>query len=131
MSLPVAMRVMVEAAVGTPPDLSKTEGWRALVECSVSAFDDTPLDGRERLDAAYLLFGHMRNSQSMTMAGTQPWLPDRQVRPALRHALTAASHYPALTDAIAAIPAQAARDNGRAFGLDVILDGLAVLIERG
>lgn len=169
--------IMIEAAVGPPPDLGRvTGGWRARVtevarqlavaweqhpwlpwatmgdrvmgpkevgwtECAVAAFDGTPLDGAEKLDAAFIVFGHIRNTQSMTTAGTQPWKADRELDPALREIVPDyAERFPALTAATATAAAMGPRGSAaglddlltgggsRAFGLRCILDGLEVLI---
>src|SRR2546429_449253 len=45
-------------------------GW---IESAVAALAGTGLTGDERLAAVFLLFGHVRNTQSMATAGTQPW----------------------------------------------------------
>jgi AcrR family transcriptional regulator len=169
--------LMIEAAVGPPPDLGAVAGgWRARItevaeqlavtwqrhpwlpwatigdrvmgprevgwtERAVAAFDGTPLDGAEKLDAAFIVFGHIRNTQSMTTAGTQPWNTDRQFDPTLRELVPDyAERFPALTAATAAATAAASSGDGaglgdrfanrgsRLFGLRCILDGLEVLI---
>jgi len=165
--------IMIELAVGVPPDLAAVPGgWRARIteftrllaeawqqhpwlpwatvgeramgpkevgwtECAVAAFDGTPLDGTEKLDAAFIVFGHIRNTQSRTTAGTQPWRADHDGRrlDAFLHELVPdyADRFPALTAATAEAAAadgdgDGPGDNGRAFGLRCILDGLDVLI---
>lgn len=169
--------IMIEAAVGSPPDLDTVPGgWRPRIteiarqisvaweqhpwlpwatigdrvmgprevgwtECAVAAFDGTPLDGAERLDAAFIVFGHIRNTQSMTTAGTQPWKSDRQFDPTLRDLVPDyAERFPALTAATASATTATAAgdraglddgfrgDGSRVFGLRCILDGLEVLI---
>lgn len=156
--------VMIDRAVGDPPDLSTIPGgWRprleefvrlltqvwedhpwlpwatmgdrvmgprevGWIESALSALSDTNLTGGERLDAVYLLFGHIRNTQSMSTAGTQPWGADKQLKVGIADLIRDhADTFPALTEAIEAT-ADAAHDNGRAFGLALILDGLATLI---
>jgi AcrR family transcriptional regulator len=156
--------VMIEAAVGEPPDLNKIRGgwrpkleaftrglaeaWRihpwlpwatigdrvmgpnevGWIECAVSAFDGTGLDGAERLDAVFVICGHIRNTQSMTTAGTQPWTTDKQLSPTMQKLLNDHSdRYPALTAAVS-VASGAAHDNGREFGMRRILDGLEILI---
>ncbi|SEG91608.1 regulatory protein, tetR family [Nonomuraea solani] len=157
--------VMVESAVGAPPDLSRVEGgwrerllefsrllaavwqrhpwlpWATLgervmgprevgwVEAAVGALDGTGLSGGERMDAVFLLFGHLRNTESLTTSGTQPWTSDRRPSDAFarildRHGAT----FPALAAAIGDL-GDAPHDNGRAFGLACILDGLTARID--
>ncbi len=101
--------LMVEHAVGAPPDLRRVRGgWRAKVEhwarllseswdehpwlpgvttgqrvmgprevgwveAGVSALDSTSLTPNERFDVVVLISGHLRNTQSGDVAGTQPW----------------------------------------------------------
>jgi hypothetical protein len=96
-------------------------GW---VESAVAALAGTGLTGDERLAAVFLLFGHVRNTQSMATAGTQPWSGDGELAGQIRgHA----ELFPELSQALSG-PAPALADNARRFGLDRILDGLAVLI---
>ncbi|HEV7762166.1 MAG TPA: TetR/AcrR family transcriptional regulator [Acidimicrobiales bacterium] len=162
--------IMIEAAVGEPPDLGAVAGgWRAKVivfaellaatwqrhpwlplvtmgdrvmgpkevgwtECAVSALTGTGLDGTEKMDAVFLISGHIRNTQSTATAGTQPWSVDEHLDPALNGLVhDYADRFPALTAAIASASTSAAgarpsADNGRAFGLERILDGLEALV---
>jgi AcrR family transcriptional regulator len=157
--------VMIEAAVGDPPDLAGVPGgWRARleefvrllglawrrhpwlpwvtvgdrvmgprelgwVESAVSALDGTPLDGTERLDAVFVLFGHIRTTQSLSTAGTQPWTDDKRV---MRQLLAAhRERYPALTQVLSAEGSVGgSADNGREFGLRRLFDGLQQLIDQ-
>lgn len=161
------LAIMIEAAVGEPPDLSRMRrSWRGKVEeflrqlaghwqhhtwlpwatvgdrvmgpnemgwieCAVSAFEGTGLTGGEILDAVFLLFGHIRNTQSMTTAGTQPWTPDKQLSPAITNVVPQYDErFPALTAAVRAAGRNALHDNGREFGVRRILDGLELLISE-
>jgi AcrR family transcriptional regulator len=157
--------IMIEAAVGEPPDLSRVPGgWRARleefvallvetwrlhpwlpwatvgdrvmgprelgwVESAVSALDGTPLDGAERLDAVFVLFGHIRTTQSLSTAGTQPWTDDKRVT---RQLLAAhRERYPALTQVLSAEGSLGgSADNGREFGLRRLFDGLQQLVDQ-
>jgi AcrR family transcriptional regulator len=156
--------VMIESAVGIPPDLTKVRGgwrpkleafarelaeaWRihpwlpwatigdrvmgpnevGWIECAVSAFDGTGLNGAERLDAVFVVCGHIRNTQSMTTAGTQPWTTDKQLSPTMQGLLQDhRDRYPSLTATVGEASG-AAHDNGRQLGMRLILDGLEVLI---
>jgi hypothetical protein len=102
-------------------------GWP---ERAVGALAGTGLDGGEQMDAVFLLSGHIRNTQSATMAGTQPWTTERALSPAVTQLLHAyGDRFPALI-AAAGAAGGASRDNGWRFGLDRILDGLELLITK-
>jgi AcrR family transcriptional regulator len=165
--------LMIEAAVGDPPDLGAVPGgwrpritefaerlaatwhrhpwlpWATLgdrvmgprevgwIERAVEALDGAPLDGAEKMDAVFVICGHIRNTQSTATAGTQPWSVDEHLEPALRRLVPDyADRYPALAAAVTgggdigeAGEVGDVGDNGRAFGLACILDGLAALID--
>jgi AcrR family transcriptional regulator len=105
----------------------KEVGW---TESAVAALAGTGLDGADRMDAVFLLSGHIRNTQSATMAGTQPWTTERTLSPAVTELLHAyGNRFPALI-AAAGSAAGASPDNGWRFGLDRILDGLGSLITK-
>ena len=152
--------VMIDTAVGEPPDLSGVPGgWRprleefvrqltaiwqqhpwipavtvgsrvmgpreaGWIESAAGALAGTGLTSDERLAAVFLLFGHVRNTQSMATAGTQPWSGGSELAERIR---SHAELFPQLSHALNS-PAPALEDNARRFGLDRILDGLAVLI---
>lgn len=157
--------VMVEAAVGEPPDLMVVPGgWRPRLEewahqmratwqrhpwlpgatvgdratgpreigwteSAVAALADSGLDGRERMDAVFLVSGHIRNTHSVTMAGTQPWTTDRRLRPIITQRLREhGDRFQALIEATSS--AEPSSDNGFDFGLQRILDGLETFIAR-
>jgi AcrR family transcriptional regulator len=160
--------LMIEAAVGDPPDLGAVPGgwrpritefaerlaatwqrhpwlpWATLgdrvmgprevgwIERAVEALDGAPLDGTEKMDAVFVVCGHIRNTQSTATAGTQPWNVDEHLDPALRRLVPDyADRYPALAAAVTGGgigSGGGADDNGRAFGLGCILDGLAALV---
>ena len=96
-------------------------GW---IESAMAALAGTGLTGDERLAAVFLIFGHVRNTHSMATAGTQPWSGGSDLAEKIR---SRAELFPELTRALSD-PAPALEDNARKFGLDRILDGLAVLI---
>jgi len=103
-------------------------GW---VESAVRTLAGTPLTGAERLDAVFVVFGHIRNTQSMATAGTQPWTTDKRLNPTMRRLLLQrGSDHPALTNAFASLDANVPADNGRSFGLCRLLDGLQLLIDQ-
>lgn len=152
--------LMVDNAVGDPPDVSTIPGgWRPRLEevvrrltaiwqehpwlptvtlgarsmgprevgwteSTVAAFAGTGLTGDERLAAAFMVFGHIRNTQSLATTGTQPWSGDGELAGLIRaNAETFPELSAALTD-----DAPALEDNARQFGLERIYDGLAALI---
>jgi AcrR family transcriptional regulator len=103
-------------------------GW---IEAAVGCLAGTGLTGTEQMDAVFVLFGHIRNTQSMSAAGTQPWDSDKKVTPIMEGLLADyGDRYPALTAATSSVNGSASHDNGRAFGLERILDGLEMLIAR-
>jgi AcrR family transcriptional regulator len=98
-------------------------GW---TEAAVATLEGTGLTGAERMDAVFLLSGHVRNTQSA--AGTQPWTADRRLSPLLTDLVRRdKERFPALVAATDEGGRQA-DDNGWTFGLDRILDGLEQLI---
>lgn len=97
-------------------------GW---TESALAALSGTGLTGDERLAAAFIIFGHVRNTQSIAGAGTQAWW-DGELSERIRGR---AGSFPELGRALNG-PTTALDDNARTFGLDRILDGLAVLIEE-
>lgn len=149
--------VMIELAVGAPPDLSTVPGgwrpklaeWARLMretwqrhpwlpvvtvgeramgpreigwtESAVAALEGTGLSGGQRLDAVFLLSGHIRNTQSASTAGTQPWERDKRLRGQIA---ARGDRFPALV----AATADASPDSGWEFGLARIFDGLELLI---
>jgi AcrR family transcriptional regulator len=108
--------------VGPRPMGPREVGW---TESMVAALTGTGLTGDERLAAAFLLFGHVRNTHSMTTAGTQAWSGDSEMAELIRGR---SDLFPELVNALSG-PTPALDDNARAFGIARILDGLAALIE--
>ncbi|MEV6605160.1 TetR/AcrR family transcriptional regulator C-terminal domain-containing protein [Kutzneria sp. NPDC051319] len=152
--------VMIEIAVGEPPDLSTVPGgwrpklteWARLMretwqrhpwlpaatvgeramgpreigwtESAVAALEGTGLTGAQRMDAVFLVSGHIRNTRSASTAGTQPWSPDKRLRSQI------AAHgdlFPALV-AATEDTSDATPDSSWEFGLARIFDGLELLI---
>jgi AcrR family transcriptional regulator len=104
-------------------------GW---MERAVAALDGTGLSGAERLDAAVLLTGHVRSISEQARATGPADSPEAQVS-ALLLELTQAhgERYPALAAALAAAADQPEeQDQAWEFGLQRILDGLAVLVSQ-
>ncbi|HEY1484752.1 MAG TPA: TetR/AcrR family transcriptional regulator [Micromonosporaceae bacterium] len=100
-------------------------GW---VEAAVRALSGTGLSGGEQMDAAFLLSAHVRNVQSS--AGTHPWTSEGRLSPSVTEFMRRdRARFPALIAAGEA--ANGARhDNGWEFGLQRILDGLELFIDR-
>lgn len=98
-------------------------GW---TESAVAALAGTGLTGDERLAAAFIVFGHVRNTQSLATAGTQPWSGDSEMADLVR---SRPDLFPELSKALSG-PTPVLDDNARAFGLDRIIAGLAALIEE-
>ncbi|WP_410585154.1 TetR/AcrR family transcriptional regulator [Amycolatopsis sp. lyj-108] len=112
-----------DATVGVRATGPREIGW---TESAVAALAGTGLTGAERMDAVFLISGHLRNTHSTNNAGTQPWEGDRGLR---GHVAANPDMFPALHEAATSIE-DAPADNGFEFGLQRILDGLAALIER-
>jgi AcrR family transcriptional regulator len=94
-------------------------GW---TEALVAALDDTPLTPAERMDLASVLSGHLRNTQAIDVAGTQPWHDARHVALVREHS----DRFPALAETTrhrARSPRQT-----RDFGLQCLLDGVELRI---
>ncbi|MFC0533759.1 TetR/AcrR family transcriptional regulator [Phytohabitans kaempferiae] len=95
-------------------------GW---AEVAVSALEGTGLSGAERMNAVFLVSGHVRNTQS------QPWIADPRLSPLLTDLVRREKErFSALVAAIDDTGPDAG-DNGWSFGLNRILDGLEQLIE--
>jgi AcrR family transcriptional regulator len=153
--------VMTETAVGAPPDMDTVPGgWRPKLlrqtwqprrwlphvttgerimgpkeigwtEAAVHALSNTGLSGRQRMDAVFLLSGHVRNN--LSSAGTQPWNTKRQLDPQLGELIRGHSRqFPALLAAIDDGRGSdgGPHDNGWSFGLQCILDGIEAAIAR-
>ncbi|KAB2350330.1 TetR/AcrR family transcriptional regulator [Actinomadura rudentiformis] len=158
--------VMIETAVGEPPDITHIDGgwrprierWAELVratwqdhpwlptattgdraigpreigwtESALSAFADTPLTGAERIDAVFLVSGHIRHTHAAANAGTQPWTSERRARTEISELLREQEdrfrHILSAVDDVHDAPP----DNGWAFGLNRILAGLDQLIKE-
>jgi AcrR family transcriptional regulator len=89
-------------------------------ECVLQALAELRLTPAERLDVAFLLFGHLRNTQSLDTAGTQAWNEPGHRRLLARRP----DEFSAMLE-VTATPAS--DDFGRGFGLSLILDGVQAL----
>lgn len=102
----------------------------AWLEQALAALTGTALDGAEKLDVVVTLVGHVRNlaQQLAAIAADKP-------EHALENSLLAVlrgreDSFPALTAALRRGNTRGGRDQALDFGLNRILDGVAVLIER-
>ncbi|CAM3550442.1 TetR/AcrR family transcriptional regulator [Kibdelosporangium persicum] len=115
------------STLGDRPMGPRELGW---IESAISALAGTGLTGEEQLDAVFILFGLIRNTQSMSTAGTQPWDADKNVKPLMQELLHRyGDRFPALTAATTGTTCSS-RDNGREFGVHRYLDGLEALINQ-
>jgi AcrR family transcriptional regulator len=101
----------------------------AWMERGIAALADSGLTGGEQLDSILVITSHVRNiaQQSTTFPGHSVGLTEEEVTRSLAEILsTEAARFPSLT---AAMPTAGGNENqGLAFGLDRILDGLDLLI---
>lgn len=154
------LAVMIEHAVGEPPDLARSRGgWRgrlekwarllgesweahpwlpevttgarvmgprevAWVEAGVAALAGTPFSPAERMDVVVVISGHLRNTQSGEVAGTQPWHDPRHTD-LLR---ADADRFPALVE-LTGRRGRTPRQT-RDFGLRCLLDGFELQVAR-
>lgn len=149
------LAAMIELAVGDVPHIDRSRHWRgqledwaarlaeiwgehpwlpnitrgdrpigprevAWTECALAPLTETRLTATERLDAVFLLSGHIRNTQPQAPSGTQPWHDPAHLE-LLRRRRQRFPHLAAVSDDD--LPA----DNGRAFGLNLILDGIEAI----
>ncbi|MFI6321878.1 TetR/AcrR family transcriptional regulator [Nonomuraea sp. NPDC050556] len=102
-------------------------GW---TDAAVSALSETPLTGGERMASVFLVFAHVRNTQSTAAAGTQPWSADDSVAATIGDLMARhGARFPHLRKAMAET-GDVLDDNGRRFGLERIFDGIDGLIAR-
>lgn len=101
----------------------------AWMERGLAALTDSGLRGGEQLDSIVVITSHVRNmaQQSMTFPGHSVGLTEAELTRSLAEILsTEADRFPSLA---AALRTTAGSENqGLAFGLDRILDGLELLI---
>lgn len=119
--------------------LLSTVGRRALgpneltwMDRGVRALTDTGLNGGQQLDSVMTIAGHVRTlaQQLLTMPGGTPGLTEDDITSALAEVLaTQPERFPGLAVAMQSI--DGTQNQGLTFGLERILDGLAVLIKRG
>jgi AcrR family transcriptional regulator len=122
----------LELALGARPFGPNELAW---MEAALVVLADTGLAGAERLDTMVLLNGHVRSLAQQTMTMGDEGLEQELMRELGAVLAAAGDRYP---ETIAAFAEQATvgpsgsganRDNALNFGIDRILDGLAVLID--
>lgn len=113
-----------ELAQGIRPVGPNEVGW---MEAALTALAGSGLTGAEGLDTVALLAGHVRGLARQAAAGgdSMEAALGRQVSQALA---AQAGRYPRTAAAFAESGPPGDRDNALSFGIDRILDGLAVLI---
>nr|WP_323137942.1 TetR/AcrR family transcriptional regulator [Nocardia sp. alder85J] len=114
---------MQELVVGARPLGPNEIGW---FEAGLTPLAETGLTGAERLDAIALLAGHARALAQQTVG--EPGLENEMARQLGATLSAHAGRYPHTIAAFAAPEGPGARDNALNFGIDRILDGLAVLM---
>ncbi|MGW6919268.1 TetR/AcrR family transcriptional regulator [Kitasatospora sp. NPDC054939] len=121
---PWALEATLGPRVTGPGELS----W---LERAVSALDGTGLTGAERMDAAALLVGHVRGITQQARAAGAGGDPEAQLGAILGDLMQQhGERFAALTAALASAARTGGQDQAWEFGLQRILDGLAVLIEQ-
>ncbi len=119
---------LLEATIGPrvvgPGELS----W---LERAVSALAGTGLSSAERMDAAGLLAGHVRTINLQVRAAGPAGNPESKHVAVLGDLLQEhGERFPELTAALASATHGEGLDQGWEFGLQCILDGLAVLVDQ-
>lgn len=113
-----------DAAVGDRVMGPREVAW---IECPVAVLAEAGISGTQQMDAVLLLCAHTRNTLTPTVSGTQPWTPGHGAGSLRAHLAQREEDFAAV---LAATRSGASSDNGWRFGLDLVLDGLAVQIER-
>ena len=126
---------MIDRFVRHPWSLATTTGIRAMgpneigwLEQALTALDGTRLDGSEKLDVAATLAGHAR-------AIAQQHTPGASAEKGLETVFATvlrdhAARFPALTAALDSVATDGGQDQAFDFGLDRILDGIALLVDN-
>ena len=115
----------IDLTTGARPVGPNELGW---METALIALAGTGLTGSERLDTIVLLNGHVR---SLVEQLAPPNASAENYATQLADTMGAVGHrYPAATAAFTEEAAEAQPSNALQFGIDRILDGLAVLIDQ-
>jgi AcrR family transcriptional regulator len=130
-------RALFDRFLAHPWSLDATIGVRVLgpnelgwLEYAIAALDGTGLTGAERFDVAVTLLGHVRNLAQQVAAVAGPAADaeavlERSIGTLIRGR---EERFPAIAAALAS--SAEGQDQGLGFGLDRILDGVALLVER-
>ncbi|MGQ4598172.1 TetR/AcrR family transcriptional regulator C-terminal domain-containing protein [Nocardia sp. R6R-6] len=117
----------LEVSVGVRPIGPNEMAW---MESALGALAETGLTHAERLDAIVLLTGHAR-SLVQQVRGLDAEAFEKQIAQQFAEMVAAAAdRYPAAAAAFAEEGAAAGGEGALRFGIERILDGLAVLIAR-
>ncbi|KAK1181398.1 TetR/AcrR family transcriptional regulator [Streptomyces sp. NBS 14/10] len=131
-------RCLLSAFLPHPWTLDATIGPRVMgpaelgwMERAVSALDGTGLSGAERMDAVVLLVGHVRGITQQARAAGPAGTPEAELGGILADLMRdQGARFPALAAALASAEQSGGQDQAWEFGLQRILDGLAVLIDQ-
>jgi AcrR family transcriptional regulator len=116
---------VIEATVGRRPLGPAELGW---MECALAALDTSPgLSGAERLDAVAVLAGHARMLAQQAAAQFDEGELTAATGELMR---THGERFPHLIAAMGETAAAGGQNQAFAFGVDRILDGIEVLINR-
>ncbi|MFJ5635786.1 TetR/AcrR family transcriptional regulator [Streptomyces goshikiensis] len=125
---------LLEATVGARVMGPRELGW---MERALAALDGCGLSGAEAMDSVVLVAGHVRGiaEQERAMAGGGGGAggegPDGQLVAMLGEVLRArGDDYPALAAALGSVAEQGGQEQALLYGLERILDGLGLLVER-
>ena len=132
-------RALFERFRAHPWSLEATLGLRVMgpneldwLEYAIAAMDGTGLAGAERFDVTVTLLGHVRNLAQQVTAIAGPQVHAEAALESLLGALVRGreDRFPALAAALVSAAAGDGQDQGLGFGLDRILDGVALLVAR-
>jgi AcrR family transcriptional regulator len=97
----------------------------AWIDRPVAVLAGAGLGGRQQMDAVLLLCAHVRNTLTPISSGTQPWTPGLGSGSLREQLVQRESDYAAVLAATRSGPSP---DNGWKFGLDLVLDGIEMLV---
>ncbi len=103
----------------------------AWFDKAVSALEATGLDGGERLDVVAVVSGHIRTiaQQTKPPPDGSPITQEQFIEPIAEIMRTHGERYPAIASALASPRLEPRQGDALKFGLDLIFDGLRLLIE--
>ncbi|MGW0393794.1 TetR/AcrR family transcriptional regulator [Streptomyces sp. NPDC003042] len=125
---------LLEATVGPRAVGPREVGW---LERSLAALEGCALSGAEAMDAVVLVSGHVRGIAEQERAagagggGADRGGPDTELGAVLGEVMRMrGADYPALGAALASVAEHGGQDQALEFGLERILDGIGLLVER-